>query len=92
MVRDNSGHWSIFIDFLSIFHSWGHVSVSALYSPTGHFGRDGSFLGSFSVILVHTLVYPCDNSEMCVHAWSLVTRLLFQTDFLKSDDTCYPSY
>ena len=37
----------------------------------------------FSAILVPR--DPCDNSEMCVHARSLVTRLLSQTDFLTSD-------
>ena len=30
---------------------------------------------------------PCDNSEMCVRARSLVTRLLTQTGFLTSDVT-----
>ena len=33
---------------------------------------------------------PCDNSEMCVHTRSLVTRVLSQTDFLTSDVTCDP--
>ena len=33
---------------------------------------------------------PWDNSEMCVRARSLVTRLLTQTRFLTSDVTCDP--
>ena len=33
---------------------------------------------------------PWDNSEMCVLARSLVTRLLTQTGFLTSDATCNP--
>ena len=33
---------------------------------------------------------PWDNSEMIVRAWSLVTRLLTQTDFLTPDATCEP--
>ena len=33
---------------------------------------------------------PCDNSEMCVRARSLVMRLLSQTCFLTSDVTCDP--
>ena len=39
-------------------------------------------------ILVHR--GPWDNSEMCVRARSLVTRLLTQTGFLTSDVTCGP--
>ena len=33
---------------------------------------------------------PWDDSEMIVRAWSLVTRLLTQTDFLTPDATCDP--
>ena len=42
----------------------------------------------FSAILVPR--GPCDNSELCVRARSLVTRLLTQTGFLVSDITCGP--
>ena len=34
---------------------------------------------------------PWDSSEMIVRAWSLVTRLLTQTDFFTPDSTCDPS-
>ena len=33
---------------------------------------------------------PWDSSEMIVRAWSLVTRLLTQTDFFTPDVTCDP--
>ena len=42
----------------------------------------------FRAILVPRV--PCDNSDMCVRARSLVTRLLTQTGFLTSDVTCGP--
>ena len=42
----------------------------------------------FSAILVPR--DPCDNSEMCVRARSLVMRLLSQTWCLPSDVTCNP--
>ena len=42
----------------------------------------------FSAILVPR--DPCDNSEMCIHTRSLVTRLLSQIRFLTSDATRDP--
>ena len=43
----------------------------------------------FSAILVPR--DPCDNSEMCVHARSLVTRLLSQMDFFDIGCHLWPS-
>ena len=69
----------------SIFDSWGHMR--ALCPPRDTPEATRSFLVDitpsrvvFSVILVPR--DPCDNSEMCVRARSLVTRLLTQTGFL----------